>query len=497
MDVLKPRVLGFGAAAASALMLFAAGEPLGWAPLAWVALVPLLVVVLREQRWRWAWLYGLVFAFVYTGIELSWIFLFGWMAWTALTAEIALFTSVATLLSGVVRRVALAPLLVAGLFTGVELARDRWPVGGYPWGAVGTTQGSVPGVRWLAGTVGVYGLSFLAIFVSALIAQRIVSGRVDWAAVGVVAVVLGSFVGIDAVAYGSPPSGRRIVVGLVQGRVPRPALADQRAQILRSYAELTRRVGSRADVIVWPEDSVGVGAPEDAEQRIASLALQLGRPILFGRSVLDPEQRAFLNTVVQMKADGEVDDVYIKRHPVPFGEYVPFPSWRRFISTLNAEIPFDLKPGERPVVFNVGAVGKIATPICFESVFPRDFLDFARAGAEMYVLSTNNASFERSYASEQHLAHTRMRALETRQWVAQAALSGITAFLAPDGRVLGKLGLFATGVRVRQVELRRAHSLYATTGDLFPALWAGLSGAGVLFALVRRRSGATDRVGAA
>src|SRR5439155_6627386 len=202
------RRTGLALAAASAVLLFCAGEPVRVAPLAWVAMVPLLVAVLHEERLRhaeakrrrdlmWSWLYGLVFGAVYFAIHLGWIFIFGWMAWTALTAWLALEASVGTLVAAVVRRSRLAPVLVAGAFVGVELWRDRWPYGGFPWGTVGTTQGAVPGVRYLAGTIGVYGLSFLCVFLAAVVAHRIVHGKVPWSSVAVVGSVLAVFCATD------------------------------------------------------------------------------------------------------------------------------------------------------------------------------------------------------------------------------------------------------------------------------------------------------------
>ncbi|MGH2760693.1 MAG: hypothetical protein ACRDKJ_14175, partial [Actinomycetota bacterium] len=173
MRLSRPRLIDLGAVALSALLLFAAQEPFGIGLLAWVAPVPVLVVVLRAERVWTAWLYGLGFGAAYFAIHLSWIFLFGWMAWTALTVTMALYWSVAAIGARMVRDLRLAPVLVAGIWTGAELLRDRWPFGGYPWGTPGTAQGAVPGVRWLAGVVGVYGLTFLVVFVSAVVATRL------------------------------------------------------------------------------------------------------------------------------------------------------------------------------------------------------------------------------------------------------------------------------------------------------------------------------------
>lgn len=482
MSLPTKRLLSFAAAAASGLLLFGAGEPVGLGPLAWVALAPLLVAVLAEQRVLFSWLYGLVFGVTFFGVHLSWIFLFGWIAWTPLVGTLALYVSAALLLARFLRRFPLQPALVAGAWAGIELARDRWPVGGYPWGAVGTTQGAVPGVRALVPVIGVYGLSFLVVFVGALIADRLVVGTWSWGSIAVVGTVLLTFVGIDAVVYGSPPDGRPVRMLVVQGGVPRPPRPDQRDAILRSHVDLTldALARRRPDVVVWPEDAIGIGVRPSAPTEVAALANALEMPFIVGRSVVEDD--AFLNTVELYDRRGERSGRYVKRHPVPFGEYVPFGFLRSVVSTLEEEIPFDLRPGRVATVFDVGDV-KIATPICFESVFPRDILDFTRKGAEIIVVSTNNASFEHSYASQQHLAHARMRALEIRQWVVQSALAGISAVLTPDGRIEHPTGLFEPASFTTMVRARPAHSLYSRTGDAFPSLFAlAVLGALALFA---------------
>lgn len=480
-------MLGFGAAALSGILLFASGEPLGLGALAWVALIPLFVVVLREERLRWSWLYGLAFGVVFFGVELSWIFLFGWMAWTALTLALALYVSVATFLAGFVRRTALAPLLVAGVWAGMELWRDRWPVGGYSWGSVGTTQVTVPGVRWLAGSVGVYGLTFLIVLVAACVAHFAVTRSVARRSLAVAAGVLVVFLVVDALRYGSPDEGRPMRVAVIQGDVPRPARPHQDAIIASNHLDLTRDLIRRrgpVDLVVWPESSTANTAAEVGLEAVQELAAEIRTPFLVGRSFFTTD--AYFNLMEYVTLEGEAAGTYSKRHPVPFGEYVPFGFLRNVVGTLQSQIPVDQKAGNKATVFDVdGTI--VATPICFESVFPRDFLDFVRKGAELLVLSTNNSSFERSYASQQHIAHTRMRALETRQWVVQVALSGISGVMSPDGTLSQQTQLFTPAAFVADVRARPAQSLYSSTGDVFPAIFAVLAGIGVLFTFRRRR----------
>jgi len=485
------RPSGFLLAALSASLLFAAGEPLGVGLVAWVALVPLAVAAFRERSAGWTAVYALFFGLVYFGVHLSWIFLFGWMAWSALTLVMALYMTVGVFVGSVASRLTargriFAPLLFAGAWTGAELLRDRWPFGGYPWGAVGTTQGSVPGVRWLAGVVGVYGLSFLVVLFSALIAWAIVRKEFAWTSVIYATLVVAIFMGVDLIGYGTPPQGKPLRMGVIQGNVPRPPIAGQNQIVLRNHLNLTKELLSDegpVDVVVWPESSVANRAMTSGLESVRELADETNTPFLVGRSFFTSE--AYFNRVEHVTAEGELDGHYLKRHPVPFGEYVPLGFLRNAVGTLQSEIPVDQVRGTNATVFDVEG-SSIAPPICFESVFPRDFLDYARNGAELFVIFTNNTSFERSYAAQQHIAHARLRALETRQWVVQAALAGISGVMGPDGSVSSTTDLFDREAFVAEVGVRSAQSLYAKTGDLFPSIWAGLAGAAFLFVIANR-----------
>lgn len=496
----RRRAVGFASSASSGVLLVLAGQPAGVGLLGWVALVPLFVACIRSRRSREAALYGFVCGVVYFAVYIVWILNFGWMAYAALVAVMASYFAAAGWLASFFRRFPLAPVLLAGSWVGMELVRDRWPFGGFPWGALGTTQGAVPGVRWLAGSIGAYGLSFLLAFASALVADRLTSRSTAWGSLALVVAGLAVFASVDAIRYAPRGPGDRLTVVVVQADVPRPATEDQDQMVFDSAVRLTEGLGSSLGpdtVVVWPESAVGTGVPAGDLARIPALARSLDTTILVGQAVADPAARTFRNLVHQVGPDGVVEAAYQKQHPVPFGERVPLPFLRRYVSTLG-QVPYDMQPGPGPVVFDTPA-GRIGTPICFESVFPRDVRAFARAGAEVIVVSTNNASFERSYASQQHIAHSRMRALETRQWVVQAALSGISAVLAPDGTVSQRTALFEPDVVMAQVRARPARSLYVRVGDLFTYGWVtGTALAALLYVVVLavgRRRTTHDRAG--
>jgi apolipoprotein N-acyltransferase len=78
---------------------------------------------------------------------------------------------------------------------------------------------------------------------------------------------------------------------------------------------------------------------------------------------------------------------------------------------------------------------------------------------------------ERRVVGREHV-ELRAVALETRQWVVQAALSGISASIAPDGAISHTTRLFDSTAFITKVRVRPAHSLYARTGDLFIFIFA-------------------------
>jgi hypothetical protein len=109
-----------------------------------------------------------------------------------------------------------------------------------------------------------------------------------------------------------------------------------------------------------------------------------------------------------------------------------------------------------------------------------------RDGAGFLVVVINNASYERTAASEQHLQMSRLRAVENGRWVVHAAVSGISAFVDPEGRVVDRRGLFEPAVMRRTIRASSRQTAYTRLGDWVP--WGSLALVVVLVALPRSAS---------
>jgi len=236
---------------------------------------------------------------------------------------------------------------------------------------------------------------------------------------------------------------------------------------------------------VWPESAIDRdpshprGAPLWA---LAAEAADASGLLLAGVS-LDGPDRATQRIVgaVLLDAAGERDR-YVKRRPVPFGEYVPARRWLGRIPALD-QVPRDAVAGPGPQAVEIAPGISAAVAVCFETLFGwivRTNLTATEEAAGIVLAITNDASFRDSAEPAQHLAQSRLRAVETGRWVVHAALSGSSAFVDPDGGVHDRTELFTQAVIRRDVPLAAGPTPYLRTGDVLGWLGAALLGATLL-----------------
>ena len=134
--------------------------------------------------------------------------------------------------------------------------------------------------------------------------------------------------------------------------------------------------------------------------------------------------------------------------------------------------------------------------ICFENIFPGLVRDQVLAGADLVVVSTNNSSFGDTPMSAQHLAFSTLRAVETGRWVVHAGISGISAFISPEGEVLQRTELFEPASPRMEVPLLDGTTMAMRLGSLVPGLAQMMAVAAMALVLgerVRaRRTGTTE-----
>jgi apolipoprotein N-acyltransferase len=87
-------------------------------------------------------------------------------------------------------------------------------------------------------------------------------------------------------------------------------------------------------------------------------------------------------------------------------------------------------------VLNTAAGYKIAPAICYESIYGEFMSAYVRNGANIICIITNDGWWENTPGYKQHMSYARLRAIETRKWVARSANTGISCFIDPYGNVI-------------------------------------------------------------
>ncbi|HEX5000203.1 MAG TPA: apolipoprotein N-acyltransferase [Terriglobia bacterium] len=451
-----------------------------WYPLAWIALVPLFVVLASPMPLRRAALAGYAAGLAYYAGTCYWItgtmVTYGGLGSLAAFGVAALFclshafyfALFGLAVAALCRRYGARALAVApSLWVAMELVRGYFPLGGFPWMLSGYALVPYAGILQIATWTGVFGLSFIIAAVNASLAYMLLKNDRRFAIAPVLAVLIAWL----APAPAESSSGDAVDVRLVQ-----PDIALNQRWQPQEYARLLDRLISLSvdsaprapdatHLIVWPETPAPFALADDPEfRRLAErIAVQSGGYFLLG--YLDSIGEAPSNSAALLDPAGHVVSRYDKIRLVPFGEYVPMKDLLFFAGKLVEQVG-DFAPGSRLTVSNIGK-HRLATVICYESIFPDFSRKFVREGAELLVIITNDEWFGSSSAPFQHLRMGVMRAVENRRYVVRVANSGITAIIDPYGRVVSRAprGEIATldGVARFRSEL----TFYARYGDVF------------------------------
>ncbi len=471
---------------------------------------------------------------------LWWALSFNVYGGAVLMAVEALTTALAALLTPSGRGRLLA---LPGAMLLAEALRDTWPFGGLPMGSVTLGQAAGPlavasrlggplllvGAVWLAGAgVGALVMATMAAMRRSPLERRRMqpspvheaggpqhstargAGRqvpahrpdrlrspVRLAAAGaaaaavVVAVTLAGALGPDG-----GPTTTMLRVAAVQGGGRRGVSQAEvaastvfAAQLAATAAVPTSPSGRKPSLVVWPEDVVALPGPlagSPAEQILRATAQRLQATMVVGVTE-DVGATRFRNEAVTVSPSGAILGHYEKVHRVPFGEYVPYRSFFAHLANLSA-VPRDAIPGHGDGVLHT-PVATLGTMISFEVFFSDRGRDPVRHGADLLVVPTNTSSYVTGQVPSQEVAADRLQAIAEGRYLVQAAPTGYSDVVTPNGAVLARSLLGRRSVLLAGVGLRHGMTVFARTGSLPAELAAAgcVVTAWVMVAAGRRR----------
>ncbi|MEN4478659.1 apolipoprotein N-acyltransferase [Mycolicibacterium cosmeticum] len=510
---LLPRLTRLVVSVLAGALMCVSFPPWGWWYCAFPALAALGWVLTRTQTTRAGGFgYGLVFGLAFYVPLLPWIgSLVGTLPWLALALLQALFPALFGLLAVLVRGLPGWPVWFAAEWAVGEWLKSVVPFGGFPWGVVGFSQAGGPllplaqigGAPLVSVAVALVGFSLTAIGLEIVLWWR--HGHPDHAAATtdaarpevvlpglcICVVLLGTALVWPAVRQAGAGAGAQpsITVAAVQGNVPRLGLDfnAQRRAVLDNHVAETLRLAADVQagrapqpmVVIWPENSSDIDPliNADAGAEIAQAARAVHAPILVGTVLrapgYTPENPAATNTVMvwdDVTGPGQRHD---KKIVQPFGEYLPWRSFFRHISSYADRAGFFV-PGTGDGVVQAAGV-PIGVTTCWEVIFDRAAREAVLNGAQLLTVPTNNATFDEAMSAQQ-LAFARLRAVEHDRYVVVAGTTGISAVIAPDGRELARTKFFEPAYLDASVRLKSGLTVATVWG---PAIQIGLIVIGV------------------
>jgi apolipoprotein N-acyltransferase len=400
------------------------------------------------------------------------------------------------------RALAAAPFL----WVAVELARTR--ITAFPWELLGYSQTGNFALTRVGALIGVYGLSFEivlvnSVFAAAFLAPREgVKQRRKWllGAACVAAVILQS-----GQLLAPPPIAADRAALLVQPNIP----IQDGAMWTREYFQNTLRdltavslhpEGAKADqhfdLIVWPESPSPFYTNDPLfREAVSALAKQSGTWVVAGAIGITPamhsggESSEIFNSAALVNAQGEWVGRYDKVHLVPFGEYLPFPRLFAFAGGLTKEVG-EFQRGASRTPLDAGGE-RLGMFICYESIFPDEVRQGPLQGAQVLLNISNDGWYGDSGAWKQHLQQTQMRAIENDRWLLAATNTGMTASIDPYGRIVAATPRKVRTALAAPYALSTVTTFYTRHGDWFAYLCAIIS-AGALLARFAFRDRSDD-----
>ncbi|MEX0901066.1 MAG: apolipoprotein N-acyltransferase [Gammaproteobacteria bacterium] len=466
----------------AAALVAGAAWPLAFAPLNWWPVAPAslvaLFLLLDGSAPRRAAMRGFAFGAGLFGAGVWWVFIsmnhFGGLHWSlsavitvVLIATLALFPAGFGWLAARWQPIAGGWRWLVGLpalWVAVEWLRS-WLLSGFPWLLAGYAVDDTPLGAW-APVSGVLALSAGIAVTAGAFAWLLRTPRPRTAVIGAIVcgVVWGSGAVLSRVEWTSR-GGAPLDVALLQGNIGQDIkwASSSLVPTIDLYQGLTEQHWD-ADLIVWPEAALPA-LKHQLDPYLDELAARAARneaSIVMGILVREGTAAPFdyFNAVLSLDDGG----LYYKRHLVPFGEFFPIPGfmreWLRMLSLPYSD--FTRGPRDQPPLRAAGQA--LAASICYEAAYGAEMIR-ALPEATLLVNVSNDAWFGDSIAPHQHLQIVRMRAREASRWLVRATNSGITAVVAPDGRLAATIPQFEVGVLRASVQPLAGATPYSRTGN--------------------------------
>lgn len=473
----RARMLG---ALSSGLLVGFSLPPWGWWPLAIIGIAIFFALCNQTIRRREVFVLGVVFAIGWLSLGMMWMW---WLTAPGYIFVVILFSvlhGIAATIADKVGNVSVSRPISHCL---AEVVRFSLPFGGVPLATlpIAVAQTTIADLVAIGGPI----LATWFVFQTGSVVTAYFNRRESRAKVFQLVLVL---VAVQIFSQFMPPpksTGENLRIAIVQGGGPQGVLAINTSarDAVERHLKVTRTLKptDQLDAVLWPENVIDVASFATSREfnEIVAEAKRLDAEFIVGITE-DVGPNRFTNAQVVVLPSGEITSRYDKVRRVPFGEYVPA-GLRNFLDAIGApmnRIPNDAVAGKDPAVIQV-AEKNVAVIISWEAFFAGRANSGIQAGGEVLLNPTNGSSYTGTVLQTQQLAANSLRARETSRWTLQAATTGFSAVISPQGEIMNRLGIGEAATLIFDAPLRSGRTAYSHIGDapMIILLLLGLIGA--------------------
>lgn len=413
-----------------------------------------------------------------------------------LPACLALFFGLATVLTRILGVNGLIKILAfASIWTLLEYIRGIL-FSGFPWNLLGYAWGDILPIMQSVAFIGIYGLTFLTVLISALpslLAEReIPRSRKNIYILGDCLLLLAVF-GAGFIRLQTPPQGpiANSAVRIVQPNNDQQDKwkSETRFTHVLRLKKFSEQGGNPHRLLIWPETAVPFFMTTDDPIRgYLQQLVPKGGAIITGAPRKDPNARRYWNSVQALDENGAILGIYDKRHLLPYGEYLPLRPFLKasgisaLIPALDAMSDFSFPDPGAKNVMSILDLPPFRTLICYEVTFPWEVRDTDHF--EWILNVTNDAWFGNTSGPYQHFTISKTRAIEQGVSLIRSANKGVSAIVDGYGRVQQQLMPTQEGVLDGNIpSALENRTPYSRFGERIPLMICVIS---LVPALIRR-----------
>ena len=502
----------------------------GLGPLAWIGLVPFFLVMLSVKPAS-AVFYGVVFGTIQALIVNYWHGTYNYVTLHMIT--IAFVVEYVLFMIPFVLTIRLSGkwgfLIAPAAWTLFDYLRSSGILG-YPWGLAGTSQYGFTSLIQLASITGVWGIGFIVLLANSGIAWSLAGSSLGWrwptlskrtlyrfrryrenylktyvtrlrlssafplllsgCIVGA-AVAAGAVILKDVRERLAEAPETATVVLLQQNTDPRKHEYKKNTDILIELTdEALALLPETPDLIAWPEGGFKLDIRYWTEEKrqtaywgrvvhdFLEYQKNLGTWLATGTqdhalvSLEDGStEKKNYNSSVFLDPNGNIEAFYHKMRLVPFSEHFPLDK-EKYVALYEMFQEYDISnwaTGDTRGVFEHGKM-RVATPICFEDVFPDHVRRFVRNDVDVILNMSNDYWSLSPVEGRQHGTLALFRAVENQRPVLRSTSSGYTVYISATGEIQpGAPEPYTEGYAIAEVPLPETrYTFYTRHGDWFP-----------------------------